>query len=193
MPIFWAVNLPLKKVKEIDPKLFRHYLTPMLKFFFNRESLIVRLMEILGIMAFGIFVWRYYQTPSRTLFFLSFLFAGYAFIRLCDIIPWHQAKNRQTGIRVHFQKAVVPCTYILAITNLTCLLNIPYASTLFMILGLLMTSAVLSVNVILVYFYFKDKDPLPINHFSSNSYLRGDTALPLTTPSGGRDHTVHSA
>ncbi|QQR79749.1 MAG: hypothetical protein IPJ69_10420 [Deltaproteobacteria bacterium] len=182
MPIFWAVKLPLKKVKEIDPKLFRHYLTPMLKFFFNRESLIVRLMEVLGIVTFVFFVWQHYQTPSWTLFFLSFLFAGYAFIRLCDIIPWHQAKNRQTGIRVHFQKAVVPCTYILAITNLTCLLNIPYASTLFMILGLLMTSAVLSVNVILVYFYFKDKDPLPINHFSSNAYLKEWKNEKIPTP-----------
>lgn len=146
----------------------------MLKFFFNRDSWMVKIMEVLGICAYGIFTYKVWPHLDRRFFLMSFIIVCYAFIRLCDLYAWHGGKDRSVGIRVHFQKAIVPTSYIMAVTSLLCLFTIPFLSTLLIVLAVLMMLVVTPVNGILIYFYFKDKDPLPINYFSGNHYIQAE-------------------
>ncbi|GEM_PF-922659 len=157
----------------------------MLKFFFNRSSYAVRLMEVLGITTSCFYFYKNASQSTIWFWLFLFLFMTTLFVHICDLIPWHGAQKRSVGIRVHFQKSLVPTSYILAITSLLCFFNVFILAHVILILAILMMLVIAPVNGILIYFYFHDKDPLPINYFSSNYYLRGDTALPLTTPSGG--------
>ncbi len=150
----------------------------MLKFFFNRDSWMVTVMELVGLTAYGIFIYRSWTHFGFLGFALSFIVLCYLFIRLCDVIPWHGAKKRTVGVRVHFQKAIVPTSYILAVTAMLSLFPVPILSAALVILAVLMMLVVTPVNGILVYFYFKDKDPLPVNHFSGNHYLKDDGKIP---------------
>ncbi len=132
----------------------------------------VKIMEVLGICAYGVYTYKIWPHLDLRFFLISFIIACYIFIRACDLYPWHGAKDRGVGIRVHFQKAIVPTSYIMTVTSLLCLFTIPFLSTLLIILAVLMMLVVTPVNGILIYFYLKDKDPLPINYFSGNHYLK---------------------
>ncbi len=107
---------------------------------------------------------------------LSFLLVCYVFIRGCDLINWYPGKTppggqKHIGIRVHFEKALVPISYILALVSSFCLLNIPYLTVSLVVLGCLFMSLFAPVNGILLYFHLRDRDSLPMNYFSHNEYL----------------------
>ena len=112
--------------------------------------------------------------------FFLFLLATYLFVRICALIRWYPKEERpaegpkRIGIEIHFIKALVPTSYILAITSTFCLLDIPYLTTGIVIFADLLMLIVAPVNGIQIYFHLKDKDPFPINYFSLNKYLRED-------------------
>lgn len=163
-----------------------------LKILFNRESLVVRSLEAVGVFLSLLYFWKNGAHLGLTSILYLFLFLSYLFVRACDSIDWYRRKDlnpadpRQVGIRVQFRKAIVPSSYILAVTSVLAVLGIPYLSLGVLVLAVLMMLVVAPVNGILIYFHLKDNDPLPINFFSSNRYVHEAPAGPedcLSTPS----------
>ncbi len=149
-----------------------------LKALFNRESRVVRSLEVVGVVLAGVHLWKnFIPFDWRDGLFL-FLLASALFIFACDLIRWYPLSERtegprqKIGIEVHFLKARVPTSYILAITSAIALLQIPYVSVGSVFLANLMMLAVAPVNGILLWFHRKDDDATPMNFFSLNKYLR---------------------
>jgi hypothetical protein len=149
-----------------------------MKAFFNRESLIVRSLEVVGLALAGFHLWKHLLPFDwREGLFLSLLVCC-LFIFVCDFIDWYPAsekpggRKQKIGIEVHFLKARVPTSYILAITSGIALLRVPYVSTATAILAMLLMLAIVPVNGILLWFHRKDRDTAPMNYFSLNKYLR---------------------
>jgi len=134
----------------------------------------VRTLEILGVSLSLLYFWKLPHFGVNAGLFV-FLFASYLFLRLCDAVPWAET-SRAIGIRVHFQKALVPTSYILTVTAFAAILDAPILSMATIALADLMMIAIVSVNGILIYFHRRDQDPLPRNYFSSNQY-KADEAL----------------
>jgi hypothetical protein len=149
-----------------------------LKTLFNRESPVVRSLEVVGVALAGVHLWRNLLPFDWRGGLFLFLLALSLFIFACDIIDWYPADQKpkgpkqKIGIEVHFLKARVPTSYILAITSALALLRIPYVSTIAVILAVVMMLVVAPVNGILIWFHRKDKDVTPMNYFSLNKYLR---------------------
>ena len=147
-----------------------------MKILFNRTSYVVRSLEIIGGVLSAFYLRRAFFHFDWTAGFFCFFLASYLFIRICEGIDWYpnyagdDLDNRHIGIRVHFQKALVPTSYIFAISALFALLDIPVVSSAVIFLSALMMVAVAPLNGILIYFHLRDKDPLPINYFSQNHY-----------------------
>lgn len=148
-----------------------------MKFLFNRTSLVVRLFEAAGLVLSLVYFFRLSRFDLRA-GLIAFLVACYLFLKICDLTPW-AGIPRTLGIRVHFQKALVPMSYILTATALFALLDIPVLSTTVAMIAVLMMLVVAPVNGILIYFHHRDKDPLPMNYFSSNEYLVDEDKGPL--------------
>src|SRR5262249_50206872 len=113
----------------------------------------------------------------------AFVFLCYVFLRVCDLSPWYKGFNKaanspKRGIEVHFQKTLVPTSYALFVTAFACLLRIPILSAAVVALACVMMMIIVPVNFILISFHRRDRDPLPINYFSSNEYKTEETTLP---------------
>lgn len=124
--------------------------------------MIVRILEIVGIIN------SFFLKLS---FFYLFFLAGYAFLRLCDLIPWYPGEPRGAGLEVHFKKTMVPVSYLLVITSLAGLFHFSLLFKGLSLFSIFITSVFILINVVLIFFYGRDRDPLPINYFSRNKYL----------------------
>lgn len=155
----------------------------MLKFLFGRYSRVVRVLEVVGlaVTAFNLSgpLWtRSWQGPD-TLVILLLL--QYGFVRTCRGINWYpEAQYRRTadpelGIEVHFLKALVPTSYILAASSILFCFGLQWTS---MILANLMLFVVSGVNGILITFHWRDDRPLPVNYFTRNLYLQAAETAP---------------
>lgn len=140
----------------------------MLRFWFHRDGLFPRFLEGIGLLGSGLILSHEGLQPDAATYLLLFLLGSSLFIWACDWIRWYASQDRNLGIAVHFRKARIPTSYILAITVLCYLAGLRY---LIVIPALLCLSTVVAVNGILIHFHWKDRDPLPINYFSSNRYL----------------------
>lgn len=143
-----------------------------LKFFFNRKGGVVTSLTIIGWLAAS---WHLYHLPAEwasrgaltgTLYlaFLSLCF----FITLTRLIPWYASKDRGAGIEEHFEKTLVPTSYIMVITNLLYFLWKSCWPFLLFTLPLLLL--IIGVNLILLYFHSRDKDPTPPSYFARSIY-----------------------
>ncbi|HSA60410.1 MAG TPA: hypothetical protein VLJ37_12090 [bacterium] len=148
-----------------------------LKTLFNRESPVVRSLEVAGVVLAGLQLWKHLLPFDWRGGLFLFLVACCLFIFACDLIRWYPGSERtdgprqKIGIEVHFLKARVPTSYILAIASALALLQIPYVSTGVVLLADLMMLVVAPVNGILIWFHRFDKDTTPMNYFSLNKYL----------------------
>lgn len=162
----------------------------MTRFFFNRHSKIVGLLELAGVVLAALVLWRDWGWFDLRFCLFLLMLSCYLIIRICDWIPWYSKSQRviggtidktesccsspkrlDIGIEVHFKKALVPTSYILFLASLMIYLEVSYISMGLVILADLMMIVVTPVNGIMIYFHFKDKDPMPINYFSNNIYL----------------------
>ncbi len=150
----------------------------MLKILFNRSSSVVRFLELIGALGSVLYLKHNLHLISLNTGLFLFLLATYFFIRFCDLKNWYPREDRsrhkeaKIGIEVHFHKALVPTSYILAITSFFCLLGLPFITPAILVIADLMMSVVVLVNGILICFHKRDKDSLPVNYFSSNQYLQ---------------------
>lgn len=134
----------------------------------------VRLLEVGGVILSLVYLKGKLSDPNLATGPFLFLFVCYLFVRICDWIHWYPGEPRGIGIEVHFRKALVPTSYILSISSIFALWNIPYLSTAVVVFAVLLMLVVAPVNGIQIYFHLRDKDPLSINYFSLNKYLHNN-------------------
>lgn len=101
----------------------------------------------------------------------SFFFTLYVLlclvITLIRFFPWNKQKDRGAGIEEHFEKTMVPASYIMVVTNGVYHFSPSWPFVLFVCLLLMIIQ---SVNFILLTFHFRDKDPTPPSYFARNLY-----------------------
>ncbi len=137
----------------------------MLKFFFDRFSKVVYLMEMIGVLCTAGWLWKLLHTPNllMTKILFDIYLLEYLFLKFCDIKRWHPTAGRYDGIALHFRKIMIPTSYILVLTSgigfLTGSGTLLWAAI--PLLGI-MTYA----NATLIYLHHKDKNTTPINYFS---------------------------
>lgn len=138
----------------------------MIKFLFDRFSKMVLVMEIAGVVLLAISFLRLVlgKINIAQIVLFSIVLFLYAFIRFCTIMRWYKDVPRYSGIELQFRKAIVPTSYIIAITFAWFAL-IPSAIPL--VLAAFLLAIIAHVNVILLYFHFRDHDPAPVNFYSS--------------------------
>lgn len=144
----------------------------MLKLFFNRKSPIVRAMEILGVVALGIFFrhggWQAWPLAPRIA--LCWFLALIVFLRICATVRWYPPHKRpeplcDCGIETHFRKVYVSGAYLLGIVG--CWLAFGWSPRI-----LYYVDAVLLVfahpHLILLYLHYKDTSLSPVNELSQS-------------------------
>lgn len=146
-----------------------------LKFFFNRKGPVVLGLTFIG---WSLYLWRLWQMKlgqnwetddklTVIMFLIHILLAG--LITTIRFIPWYFKDNRGAGIEEHFEKTMVPVTYILILTSVIftfwthCWPYLLFTHFIFLL--------ILSANVILLILHFRDHDPLPPSYFARNLYL----------------------
>ena len=111
-----------------------------------------------------------------------FLVASWWILNLCDLFPWYSQKTgpdgrpAKLGIRLHFHKAMIPYIYILVAAFS---LKLAGVSEWILAAICLLFMPVYYVNVILLYFHFRDSSDLTPGYFSHNFY-RKDEEPPCT-------------
>lgn len=137
----------------------------MLTFFFHRHGFMVRLMEIIGLAGLFAVAWLIFRerlTPVQIIL-LSIVFLEYLFVRFCASWRWYPEKIRSQGITIHFEKAMVPAGYLLAIMTWSFFF---VRSSAILIAALILFIVIIHVNVIILALHRKDKDKTPPNYFS---------------------------
>jgi len=98
-----------------------------------------------------------------------FLMASLVFFNLLNWIPWYPAQKEKLGIRIHFQKNVVPVSYLLALAFALRLLGV---GDLALIPFSILLLPMYYVSLILLSFHFKDSSSQRAGYFSHNLYLK---------------------
>lgn len=154
----------------------------MLKFFFNRQSPLVLGLNA-GAFLETLAILYLYARGSLALGPASiFLIASWWILNLCNFYPWYAQRTgpdgrpEKLGIRLHFSKAMIPYIYVLFFSLLAKLLGVSeWILGVFCVLFL----PLYYVNVILLYFHFRDESSLTPGYFSHNFY-RKDEEPPCT-------------
>ena len=145
----------------------------MLSLFFNRFSRVVVVMEAVGLLCLAHAGVRLMagegSTAAKILFPVVLLL--YAFIRFCASRPWYRDAPRWSGIELQFKKGMVPTAYALAVTGL--LLTV-WLSAVPLAVAAFLLAVVAHVNVILLFFHARDRDPTPVNFFTSGAFQNHD-------------------
>lgn len=144
-----------------------------LKFFFNRKGIVVIGLTILGWIGNGLHLlalpWQWsYRGGFTVSCFLLYLFLS-LLITVIRFKPWYKKEDRGAGIEEHFEKVLVPLSYIMVLTNL--IYHYWQASWPFLLFVSFLFTVILSVNFILLYFHTKDHDSTPPSYFARNLYL----------------------
>jgi len=147
---------------------FCYLAAQMLKFWFHRDSPFPRVLEGITLIFTLLILREEYHSPTPFAWLFLLLFLCGLFIWICDQKGWYPPEERHLGIAVHFRKARIPTSYILFLTSLLYLMGVHWL----VIPALFCMGPVVSVNGILIHFYLRDKDSLPINYFSANRYLK---------------------
>ena len=111
-----------------------------------------------------------------------FLSASWWILNICNLIPWYSQRNgpdgrpEKLGIRLHFNKAMIPFIYLLVFALLLKLLGV---SELVLSPFCVLFLPLYYVDIILLYFHFRDSSSLTPGYFSHNFY-RKDEEPPCT-------------
>lgn len=143
----------------------------MLRFFFYRTSFMVYLMNFISFVE--ILVLFHLEKESRGAGPLGwasgFLIFSWIFFNLLNVFPWYPGKKGKLGIRLHFQKNLVPISYICAIAFVFKIAGVSeWALFPFAVLMI----PIYYVTFILLYFHFRDSSRLTPGYFTHNFYLR---------------------
>ena len=142
----------------------------MLKRFFYRTSPFVYGMNVLSFGFILVFLYQAYGTESGlhlgwATYFLIFC---WVYFNALNWIPWYPGTKGKLGIRLHFQKTVVPMVYILPVAFVLKLFGV--GEVYLAIFGALFLP-MFYVSFILLYFHFRDTSDLMPGYFTHNFYL----------------------
>lgn len=145
----------------------------MINLLFDRFSKVVLAAEIVGITLMAIATVRLLLGNPSTLTstLLVVVIVEYIFIRYCASRRWHHNAPRWSGIEKHLKKALVPTSYIIAILGAALLFS---PSALLLGIAAFLLAVVVHVNIILLYFHFRNKDDTPANYYSGGKFLKSD-------------------
>lgn len=137
----------------------------MIKLFFNRFSKIVLIMEMAGVLLVSVASVSLFMSGAGGFLkaLLVTVLVEYAFIRFCASFRWYEGVPRFWGIELQFKKALVPTSYIMAISGLV-ILALP--NSVILGIAVFLLAVIAHVNIILLYFHFRDKDLTPVNFYS---------------------------
>ncbi len=145
----------------------------MIKLLFNRFSIAVKIVEACGVVLMLFASVRCYSTGrgfiSCILISLSIII--YAFIRYCTTKRWYKDVPPCSGIELQFRKALVPTGYTMSICAAWYLL---LPSIIPLIISATFLIVIAHVNIILLYFHYRDEDETPVNHYSSGKFLEAN-------------------
>ncbi len=142
----------------------------MIKLLFGRHSTAVKVMEGVAVVLapFALIRCALIHEGAWHYALIAAIFVIYAFIRVCATVRWYEGLPRDSGIELQFRKALVPTGYAMTI----CLsLYLVFGWIGFLALCLFLLAAVAHVDVILLYFHFRDRDETPVNFYSSGRFL----------------------
>jgi hypothetical protein len=142
----------------------------MIKLLFGRFSTAVKVMEGVGVCLspFALFRARLTHEGAWHYAFIAAILVIYAFIRFCATVRWYKDVPRYSGIELQFKKALVPTGYTMAICLALYLIS---GWLVFLAICALFLAVVAHVDVILLYFHFRDRDPTPVNFYSSGKFI----------------------
>lgn len=147
----------------------------MLSFFFNRFSRAVFVMEIHSVVfttIASVKIFKGVSVLNKAL--IAFVIFEYTFIRFCTTRRWYKNAPRWSGIELQFKKAMVPTVYIMTTIGALMLYVSP---TVPLIIEALLLAIIAHVNVILLFFYVKDRDTTPVNFYSSGEFQKSIAIL----------------
>ncbi|MCB1213955.1 MAG: hypothetical protein KDK66_00635 [Deltaproteobacteria bacterium] len=143
----------------------------MLKLFFNRHSPLVYLADLLTLLLLMLLAYKAFQSqfvfggPSL------FLVYTYIFFNVLRFYPWYGPDKSDVGLRLHFQKILVPCTYISLLAFSLRYLGLGEFWLWFLVI---LTLPLHYSSWILIAFHWKDKSQLRAGYFSENHYLQDE-------------------
>ena len=141
----------------------------MLKLFFDRSSPFVYFANFVAFAEILILSYLALTREGFSLGFSSlFLIFSWIFLNLLDQIRWYPAEKKKLGIRVHFQKNIVPTSYLMAIAFA---LKLAGASEWVLVPFAILLIPIHYVSAILLYFHCRDKSAMRPGYFSNNFYL----------------------
>jgi len=142
----------------------------MIGLIFGRFSTAVKVMEGVGLCLspFAIIRARLADSGAWHYIFIAAILATYAFIRFCAMVRWYKGVPRYFGIELQFKKALVPTAYTMTIVFA---LYLVFGWLGFLVIGAFLLLVVAHVDVILLYFHSRDRDPTPVNFYSSGKFL----------------------
>jgi hypothetical protein len=144
----------------------------MLKFFFYRSSPFVYAFNGFSFLLILLLFWRgatlggVFPGPVT-----GFLMLTWAFFNALNWIPWYPGTKGKLGIRLHFQKNIVPMAYILPVAFL---LKWFGAGEVALLPFALLFLPMYYVSIILLFFHFRDGSDLMPGYFSHNFYLKNE-------------------
>lgn len=148
----------------------------MLRLFFNRNAPLVYLANFLALILLGVLLYRSWWQGKVALGWGTYLMAfGFLFFNGINLINWYPQYGRTSarlGIRLHFQKTVVPVAYL----SLAGFLWKFLGGSEGVLLGVsLLYLPMYYVAFILLFFHFRDSSELMPGYFSHNFYLKDET------------------
>lgn len=143
----------------------------MLKLFFYRSSPFVYLMNALCLGEIFLLLsgFSFGATAPRLGAVSGFLVFSWVFFNFLNGFPWYRGKKGKLGIRLHFQKNIVPLAYLLAPAFA---LKIAGVSEGWLLPFAIVLLPMYYVSVILLSFHYRDKSDLIPGYFSHNFYLQ---------------------
>ncbi len=148
----------------------------MLRLFFHRSAPMVYLANGLALLLLLGLLYRGWWRSDILLGWGTYIVAlWYLFFNTLNIINWYpqyRLKSAKLGIRLHFQKTVVPVAYMCAAAFLFKYLG--GSEWVLLALGLLFLP-MSYVACILLFFHFRDTSELMPGYFSHNIYLKDES------------------
>jgi len=139
----------------------------------------VYLMNALALVELAVWVFQASQASRGSLWgpCSVFLVFTWIFFNIVNWVPWYPGTRGKLGIRLHFQKNIVPLAYLMVLVLGLKLLGL---SEWFLLPFVLLVLPMYYVTLILLSFHFRDRSDLRPGYFSHNFYLQEEG--PLCTP-----------
>lgn len=140
----------------------------MMSSLLNQRSTPFRLIQLATVF---LWLWNGLHRIENTVttniaYALIFIIIGFA------LFPWYSRKYKGLGIEDHFEKMLIPTTYLVLLDQI---LRLFFPAVLIWNIFLVSVfSFFITVNLILLFFHFRDHDKTPPAYFAAGLFLGND-------------------